>query len=326
MEHHVHLFNGRNVLEKGKAQLSARAPCRATASALPTSPARRPRGMSRTTPPFRRPARRARPLQHRRRRRALARTAGGAPRASHLRRASPRRSPLLARPLHTGSRARARLGSLPDHASRARRDRCRLEHELGERMKTFEAVVHRQDERARRTACKEFPAIDTCLALPLLRIGQGRCGPCRRPPPHLHRGLRPDAGAAHRSAVYAGPLFDAHLHYNDEASARYPIADVLGRMQRSGVRAIIANSRPERRHQGARRSARADAPRRRHRRAVRPPLPQPRRLQRLASAIRASSTWCCASSPPAPRPDRIAAWANSISTTAPTPTGRPPAA
>ena len=45
-------------------------------------------------------------------------------------------------------------------------------------------------------------------------------------------------------AVYPGPLFDAHLHYNDEATARYPIDDVLGRMQRSGVRAIIANSRP----------------------------------------------------------------------------------
>ena len=45
-------------------------------------------------------------------------------------------------------------------------------------------------------------------------------------------------------ASYAGPLFDAHLHYNDEAAARYPIADVLGRMQRSGVRAVIANSRP----------------------------------------------------------------------------------
>lgn len=43
---------------------------------------------------------------------------------------------------------------------------------------------------------------------------------------------------------YTGPLFDAHLHYNDEASVRYPIADVLGRMQRSGVRAIVANSRP----------------------------------------------------------------------------------
>jgi predicted TIM-barrel fold metal-dependent hydrolase len=43
---------------------------------------------------------------------------------------------------------------------------------------------------------------------------------------------------------YAGPLFDAHLHYNDEAAERHPIADVLGRLQRSGVRAAIANSRP----------------------------------------------------------------------------------
>ncbi len=51
-----------------------------------------------------------------------------------------------------------------------------------------------------------------------------------------------DARAA--AAPYAGPLFDAHLHYNDEAVARYPIPEVLGRMQRSGVRAVIANSRP----------------------------------------------------------------------------------
>jgi hypothetical protein len=43
---------------------------------------------------------------------------------------------------------------------------------------------------------------------------------------------------------YAGPLFDAHLHYNVEAVDPHPIDDVLGRMQRSGVRAIIANSRP----------------------------------------------------------------------------------
>ncbi len=43
---------------------------------------------------------------------------------------------------------------------------------------------------------------------------------------------------------YAGPLFDAHLHYNEEAFAPYPIADAFARMQRSGVRAIIANSRP----------------------------------------------------------------------------------
>jgi hypothetical protein len=43
---------------------------------------------------------------------------------------------------------------------------------------------------------------------------------------------------------YDGPLFDAHLHYNDEAQGPHPLADVLGRMQRSGVRAIVANSRP----------------------------------------------------------------------------------
>ncbi len=43
---------------------------------------------------------------------------------------------------------------------------------------------------------------------------------------------------------YAGPIFDAHLHYNDEAQAPHPLPDVLARMQRAGVRAILANSRP----------------------------------------------------------------------------------
>ncbi len=47
-----------------------------------------------------------------------------------------------------------------------------------------------------------------------------------------------------QAADYSGPLFDAHLHYNDEAQGPHPLADVLGRMQRSGVRAIVANSRP----------------------------------------------------------------------------------
>ncbi len=54
------------------------------------------------------------------------------------------------------------------------------------------------------------------------------------------------------AADYSGPLFDAHLHYNDEACTHdtpapgcpHPIADVLERMQKSGVRAIVANSRP----------------------------------------------------------------------------------
>jgi predicted TIM-barrel fold metal-dependent hydrolase len=51
-------------------------------------------------------------------------------------------------------------------------------------------------------------------------------------------------GAGAAAPEYAGPLFDAHLHYNDEAAARFPIDDVLGRMQKSGVRAVVANSRP----------------------------------------------------------------------------------
>ena len=52
------------------------------------------------------------------------------------------------------------------------------------------------------------------------------------------------AAAAH-AEPWRGPIFDAHLHYNDEAfTAPHPVDDVLGRMQRSGVRAIIANSRP----------------------------------------------------------------------------------
>ena len=44
---------------------------------------------------------------------------------------------------------------------------------------------------------------------------------------------------------YRGPLFDAHLHYNEEAwLSAHPLDDALGRLQRSGVRAIVANSRP----------------------------------------------------------------------------------
>lgn len=46
------------------------------------------------------------------------------------------------------------------------------------------------------------------------------------------------------AADYAGPIFDAHLHYNVEAQGLHPISDVLARMQGSGVRAIVANSRP----------------------------------------------------------------------------------
>ena len=48
-----------------------------------------------------------------------------------------------------------------------------------------------------------------------------------------------------QAAVYSGPQLDAHLHYNVEAvQGPHPISDVLARMQRNGVRAIVANSRP----------------------------------------------------------------------------------
>ena len=47
---------------------------------------------------------------------------------------------------------------------------------------------------------------------------------------------------------YTGPLFDAHLHYNDEAwngkVGPHNVPDVVGRISRSGVKAFIANSRP----------------------------------------------------------------------------------
>jgi len=52
------------------------------------------------------------------------------------------------------------------------------------------------------------------------------------------------AAPAAYAADYAGPIFDAHLHYNVEAQQAHPVNDVLGRMQRSGVRAVLANSRP----------------------------------------------------------------------------------
>ncbi len=48
-----------------------------------------------------------------------------------------------------------------------------------------------------------------------------------------------------QAADYTGPLFDAHLHYNDEAAnGAHPISDVLARMKRSGVKAIVTYSRP----------------------------------------------------------------------------------
>jgi hypothetical protein len=52
-------------------------------------------------------------------------------------------------------------------------------------------------------------------------------------------------GAEPKAGSYAGPLFDAHLHFNVEAAqGAHPLPDVLARLQRAGVRAVLANSRP----------------------------------------------------------------------------------
>lgn len=52
------------------------------------------------------------------------------------------------------------------------------------------------------------------------------------------------ARAALPAEVASLPIFDAHLHYNDDALSPHPVADVLARFERNQVRAVIANSRP----------------------------------------------------------------------------------
>jgi len=45
-------------------------------------------------------------------------------------------------------------------------------------------------------------------------------------------------------AAYEGPIFDAHLHYNDDALPRYPVGAAFELFRKNGVKAILANSRP----------------------------------------------------------------------------------
>ena len=40
------------------------------------------------------------------------------------------------------------------------------------------------------------------------------------------------------------PIFDAHLHYNDEAAAAFPVAEVMRIFRANGVTALLATSRP----------------------------------------------------------------------------------
>src|ERR1700758_541805 len=39
-------------------------------------------------------------------------------------------------------------------------------------------------------------------------------------------------------------IFDAHLHYNDDALPVFPVDEVIAQFRRSGVAGILANSRP----------------------------------------------------------------------------------
>ncbi len=50
--------------------------------------------------------------------------------------------------------------------------------------------------------------------------------------------------AAAGDAPYALPIFDAHLHYNQEPEPRLPAPGVADLLRRAGVTAILANSRP----------------------------------------------------------------------------------
>src|SRR5687768_8870143 len=43
---------------------------------------------------------------------------------------------------------------------------------------------------------------------------------------------------------WTGPVFDAHLHYNDDAVARHSVGTAFELFRKNGVRAILANSRP----------------------------------------------------------------------------------
>jgi hypothetical protein len=47
-----------------------------------------------------------------------------------------------------------------------------------------------------------------------------------------------------RAEPWAGPIFDAHLHYNDDARPRYSPAAAFELFRKNGVGAILANSRP----------------------------------------------------------------------------------
>jgi predicted TIM-barrel fold metal-dependent hydrolase len=49
---------------------------------------------------------------------------------------------------------------------------------------------------------------------------------------------------AAQAETWTGPLFDAHLHYNDEAQPIVSVGSAFELFRKNGVKAILANSRP----------------------------------------------------------------------------------
>jgi hypothetical protein len=52
------------------------------------------------------------------------------------------------------------------------------------------------------------------------------------------------AALAAGAQPWTGPIFDAHLHYNDDAVGRYSVGSAFELFRKNGVAAILANSRP----------------------------------------------------------------------------------
>ena len=50
--------------------------------------------------------------------------------------------------------------------------------------------------------------------------------------------------SAVRAEPWPGPIFDAHLHYNDDAQATVSVSSAFELFRKNGVAAIVANSRP----------------------------------------------------------------------------------
>lgn len=89
-----------------------------------------------------------------------------------------------------------------------------------------------------------FLSVVTSAALLLLAAALSTAAPGAQ----AQVGAAAPQSATREQVPYDGPLFDTHLHYNQEAwdgqTGPYPPAEALARMQRNRVTAIIANSRP----------------------------------------------------------------------------------